>query len=180
MQDEWKQYGPKASCCSGCASHDATIAPPHSGELLPPNPINAWPKKQYPLGGYGPDPNSAGLTAWPDPANLQSQHEGDPCTLNGAPGTLHQAQDGKFVCVPNKRDQAASNIGPATALAGMEWSEGGNCTCSTGEPGRYVRQGNTLTCQPYDDDYNGDSAQARRDRAYFDSVRNLENAWRSW
>jgi hypothetical protein len=178
MQDEWKQYGPKASCCSGCASHDANISPPHSGELLPRDPFNPQPRREWPHGGYN-DPSSNGGSQWPDPFRLQSRREGDECMGDDKrPGVLRRAPDGQLVCIPTGRDQAPSNIGPATAGVGLEWSQGGDCTCENGEPGLYVKQGDMLICQPRD--FNGDAAQARRDAAYFDSVRNLENAWRSW
>jgi hypothetical protein len=228
LSTEYLRHGPKRdACCSGCASHDATISPPHSGELLNSNdPYNPQPKRQYPLGGYTPDPNASGMTAWPDPFALSSQHEGDACTLNGAPGTLRRGQNGDMVCVPTRRgdagqdvpitamtrrngctmpdgraghmergpggvltcvpgeagDQAPSNIGPPEAPVGMEWAQGAECDLGGGEVGRYVKQGDRLICRSCDDDYDDAASvsQARRDRAYFDSVRDMQQAWRSW
>jgi hypothetical protein len=221
LADEWRRYGPKRDGC-GCSGHkDGMIAPEHSGELLPGDPYNPQPKRQYPLGGYTPDPNASGITSWPDPFSLSSQHEGDQCTINGAPGTLHQGQDGKFVCVPNRRDaaqepitamtrrntctmpdgrrgrmerqaggqlvcvpgngdQAPSNIGPAEAEVGGPWAQGAECDLGGGEIGRYVKQGDRLICKSCDDDY-GDAArvsQAKRDAAYHQMVRDMEQAWR--
>jgi hypothetical protein len=105
------------------------------------------------------------------------QGPGNDCTINGAPGHYERHEGGQLVCVPDRRDAAPSNIGPPSTRVGFAWAQGGDCTCENGEPGLYVKQGDMLICQPRD--FNGD-AQARRDRAYFDSISNIENEWRNW
>jgi hypothetical protein len=149
---EWMRHGPPSrSCCSGCASHD----------------------QQGTVGYVGPPP-----VQWP-----QGQNAGDECMDDRKrPGRLVRQADGSFRCVANNgRDQAPTNIGPPTARTGFEWAEGGDCACTGGEPGRYVRQGDMLICQPRQDlDHRGVDAQAIRDRAWLESVRAAENAWRSW
>jgi hypothetical protein len=172
LSNEWRRYGP--ACCDGCK--DQNVAPPHELE-----PINAWPTREWPHGGYGPDPTAAGGTMWPDPADLQSQHEGDPCTINGAPGTLRRAQGGKFVCVPNRgRDSAeVMAVGPGPYPVGY-YAEGAECRLPTGELGQLVREGDELNCRCRSDfdAATVTSAQARRDAAYQQSVRDAENAWK--
>jgi hypothetical protein len=110
--------------------------------------------------------------AWP-----QGQHAGQRCTVNGAAGHLEKRGD-QFVCIPDGRDVAASNIGPASAPVGGEWAQGGECDLGNGEIGRLVKQGDRLVCKPCEIDM--DSAQAKRDAAYWQSVRDAESEWRHY
>jgi hypothetical protein len=179
LQNEWRRYGP--ACCDGCGqTRDARIAPPHSNELPP---ANAWEQHEWPKGGYGPDPSAEGGSMWPDPFDLQSQREGQDCTVNGAPGTLRRAQGGSFVCVPRGRDAAASNIAPAGSHPiGGEWPEGGDCNLGNGDCGLLVKQDGRLVCKPRSDfdaaTVNITSAQAKRDAAYHASVAAMQDAWK--
>jgi hypothetical protein len=133
LADEWKRHGPQP-CCDGCA--DSNIAPPHSNELVP---VNNWPKRQWPKGGYGADPGSMGLSQWPDPDDLQSQREGDQCMTNAKePGTLRRGQNGELVCVPNRRD-AAQPISTTTGGGHLTYAEGDECTLPSGELGTLRR-----------------------------------------
>jgi hypothetical protein len=122
--------------------------------------------QQGTVGYVGPPP-----VQWPT-----GQRAGDPCTVNGSPGLL-EARGNEFVCVPNRRDQAASNIAPSSAPVGSEWAQGGECSLGNGEIGRLVKQGDRLICKPCEIDM--DSAQAKRDAAYWQSVRDAGNAWRN-
>jgi hypothetical protein len=160
LSDEWKRYGPRRdSCCDGCA--DQNIADPSPPRSKP------WPRPSF-----GSDP----LQHWPDPATLKpSPVEGSDCMKNDKrPGRI---RGGK--CVADRRDAAPTNIGPPTARAGFEWAEGGECSLGNGELGRYVREGDRLTCKPRSEfDARTVDAQSIRDRAYYESVREAENAWR--
>jgi hypothetical protein len=180
LADEWRRHGPpQRSCCSGCA-HDGQIAPEGGGNQTSRGPINAWPRKEWPHGGYN-DPSSNGGSQWPDPRTLQSQHENDPCTINGAPGSLHQAPDGTFVCVPGRRDQAPSNIAPAGVHpVGGAWPQGGECDLGNGETGLLVKEGDQLVCRPCDYDDAASVSQRKRDQAYDAMCERQRNAWRNW
>jgi hypothetical protein len=107
---------------------------------------------------------------WP-----QGQHAGQRCTVNGAAGHIEKHGD-QFVCIPDGRDQAPSNIAPSTAPVGGPWAQGGECDLGNGEIGRLVKQGDRLICKPCEIDM--DSAQAKRDAAYWQSVRDAESEWR--
>jgi hypothetical protein len=54
-------------------------------------------------------------------------------------------------------------------------AEGDLCTIN-GAPGKLVRRNGQLVCEPRQDM----DAQSVRDAAYYQSVRDLENAWRQW
>jgi hypothetical protein len=109
------------------------------------------------------------------------QGTGNSCTLNGAPGHYERREDGQLVCVPDRRDQAASNIGPPSARVGFEWAQGGECRCPDGSDGLYVRQGDMLICKPRADfDHRSVGDRSASDRAYHEMVEQLRDAWRSW
>jgi hypothetical protein len=143
LQDEWKRHGPQP-CCDGCA--DSNIAPPHSNELIP---VNNWPKRQWPRGGYTPDPGSMGLSQWPDPDDLQSQREGDICMTNAKePGTLRRGQNGDLVCVANRGRDAAQPISTTTGGGRLVYAEGDECRLPNGQAGTLRRGRDGLVCTP--------------------------------
>jgi hypothetical protein len=173
MSSEWRTWPRRAdSCCGGCASDG----------IADPVPTR---QKPFPKGGYSPDPSSSGGSQWPDPASLgPSQKVGAPCTLNGVAGRIERHGD-QFICVPDERDSAEMMaVGAGPYPRGGSYAEGMECLTASGELGLLVREGNELNCRCRSDfdhatvDVN--AAEARRDRAYAESVRDMQTAYLRW
>jgi hypothetical protein len=157
-QHEWKRHGPRHdACCDGCADQAGTV-----GAI---NPQLAWPT---------------------------GQHENGACmTDDRRQGTLRQQADGSFRCVANDQAGNGRDSAEAVAVGPGPWPigslpEGMECSCEDGSIGRLVKVDNQLVCLGRNDigtdarTVNADAAQGIRDRAYAESVRAAEQAWKQW
>jgi hypothetical protein len=152
VQDEWRRHGPRQDGCGCHGVKDQGTNIGHINQQLP------W---------------STG------------QGTGNDCTINGMAGHYERREDGQLVCVPDRNGRDAEIVAPAgTYPVGGLWPEGCACDLGNGEYGVLVKEGNRLVCRARQVG-NGDAsvspaaAQARRDAAYAQSVRDAEQAWRN-
>jgi hypothetical protein len=154
-QHEWRKHGPRPLHDCGCHTRTITDQPGTVGYI---NPQLAWP---------------------------QGQTTGNTCTINGRAGHYQRGTNGELICVPDPANgkSDADIVAPmGTFPVGGNWPEGCACDLGNGEYGVLVKEGDRLVCRERQVG-NGDASvdhQAIRDRAYAQSVRAAEQAWKQW